>query len=69
MGAVQTRRKSHYPWTKNGGQVKLALLEWRMQSHRSEPTDFVFPSRTYGGHKALDLAAVLKRKIRQEKDW
>jgi integrase len=27
-------------------------------------TDFVFPSRLYGGRKALDLAAVLKRKIR-----
>jgi hypothetical protein len=26
--------------------------------------DFVFPSRLYGGRKTLDLAAVLKRKIR-----
>jgi integrase len=44
--------------------LKLALLEWRKQSHRTQPTDFVFPSRRYGGRKALDLAAVLKRKIR-----
>jgi integrase len=44
--------------------LKLALLEWRTQSHRTEPSDFVFPSRLYGGHKPLDLAAVLKRKIR-----
>jgi integrase len=44
--------------------LKLALLEWRSQSHRVQPTDFVFPSRLHGGTKALDLAAVLKRKIR-----
>jgi integrase len=44
--------------------LKQALLEWKTQSHRTEPTDFVFPSRLYGGRKALDLAAVLKRKIR-----
>ena len=30
----------------------------------AQPTDFLFPSRLYGGRKALDLAAVLKRKIR-----
>lgn len=44
--------------------LKQALLEWKTQSHRIQPTDFVFPSRLYGGRKALDLAAVLKRKIR-----
>ena len=44
--------------------LKQALLEWRMHSHRNQPADFVFPSRLYGGRKALDLAAVLKRKIR-----
>jgi integrase len=44
--------------------LKLALLEWRMQSHRTQSTDFVFPSRLHGGRRALDLAAVLKRKIR-----
>jgi integrase len=44
--------------------LKQALLEWKTQSHRTQPTDFVFPSRLYGGRKALDLAAVLKRKIR-----
>jgi len=44
--------------------LKQALLEWKTQSHRTQATDFVFPSRLYGGRKALDLAAVLKRKIR-----
>jgi len=44
--------------------LKLGLLEWRTQSHRTQPADFVFPSRLYGGRRALDLAAVLKRKIR-----
>ena len=44
--------------------LKHALLEWKTQSHRTQPTDFVFPSRLYRGQKALDLAAVLKRKIR-----
>ncbi len=44
--------------------LKLALLEWRKQSDRTQPADFVFPSRLYGGRRALDLAAVLKRKIR-----
>jgi len=44
--------------------LKLALLEWRRQSHRTQPADFVFPSRLFGGRRALDLAAVLKRKIR-----
>jgi integrase len=44
--------------------LKQALLEWRSQSHRREPGDFVFPSRLYRGLRALDLGAVLKRKIR-----
>src|SRR5215469_162202 len=44
--------------------LKQALLEWRAQSHRREPDHFVFPSRLYRGQRALDLAAVLKRKIR-----
>ena len=44
--------------------LKLALLEWRAQSHRTQPKDFVFPSRLYRGRKALDLTAVLRRKIR-----
>ncbi len=44
--------------------LKQALLEWKAQSHRTQPTDFVFPSRLFGGRKALDLAAVLKRKVR-----
>jgi integrase len=44
--------------------LKLALPQWRTQSHQTQSGDFVFPSRLYGGRKALDLAAVLKRKIR-----
>jgi integrase len=44
--------------------LKQALLEWKTQSHRTQPSDFVFPSRLYGDRKALDLAAVLKGKIR-----
>lgn len=44
--------------------LKQALLEWRTQSHRTQFSDFVFPSRLYGGRKALDLTAVLRRKIR-----
>jgi hypothetical protein len=45
--------------------LKLALREWRTQSHRTQPTDFVFPSRLYRGQRARDLAAVLKRKKRK----
>jgi hypothetical protein len=44
--------------------LKQALQEWRTQSHRTLAPDFVLPSRLYGGRKDLDLAAVLKRKIR-----
>jgi len=44
--------------------LKQALLEWRAQSRHREPDHFVFPSRLYRGQRALDLAAVLKRKIR-----
>jgi integrase len=44
--------------------LKQALLEWKTKSYRTQSTDFVFPSRLYRGRKALDLAAVLKRKIR-----
>jgi integrase len=44
--------------------LKHVLLEWKTQSHRAQPSDFVLPSRLYRGQKALDLAAVLKRKIR-----
>jgi hypothetical protein len=44
--------------------LKQALLEWRAQSHRREPEDFVLASRLYLGQRALDLGAVLKRKIR-----
>jgi integrase len=44
--------------------LKHALLEWKSQSHRTQPSDFLFPSRPHRGQKALDRAAVLKRKIR-----
>jgi integrase len=43
--------------------LKAALIEWRMESRRTQPEDFVFPSRLFQGTKPLDLAAVLKRKI------
>ena len=36
----------------------------KTQSHRTQASDRVFPSRVYRGQKALDLAAVLKKKIR-----
>ena len=39
-------------------------MEWRTQSGRTQPSDFVFPSHRYGGRKGLDLAAVLTRKVR-----
>jgi len=42
--------------------LEQALLRWKTQSHRIQPTDFVFLYRLYGGRKALDLAAVLKKK-------
>jgi integrase len=44
--------------------LKQALQEWQTQSRRTKPADFVFPSRLHGGRKALDLTAVLRRKIR-----
>jgi integrase len=44
--------------------LKDALLDWKAQSRYTAPTDFVFPSKRKKGQKPLDLAAVLKRKIR-----
>ena len=44
--------------------LKDALLDWKAQSRYASPTDFVFPSKRKKGQKPLDLAAVLKRKIR-----
>lgn len=44
--------------------LKLGLLEWRRQCQRNGASDFVFSSRLHGGRKALDLTAVLRRKIR-----
>ncbi|HEY6253138.1 MAG TPA: site-specific integrase [Candidatus Angelobacter sp.] len=67
------RRGGHLKATKTEASAKLlpmhqalrdALLEWKSQSRRSQPEDFVFPSRLFQGRKALDLAAVLKRKIK-----
>jgi integrase len=43
--------------------LKLALQEWRAQSHYNRPEDFIFPSHVHKGKKPLDLAAVLQRKI------
>ena len=44
--------------------LKDALLEWKSQSGYNGPTDFVSPSLSHRGKKPLDLAAVLKRKIK-----
>jgi len=43
--------------------LKLALQEWKAQSHYNRPEDFIFPSHVHKGKKPLDLAAVLQRKI------
>lgn len=43
--------------------LKQALLDWKAQAPRREPSGFVFPSRLHNGRRALDLAAVLKRKV------
>lgn len=40
------------------------MLEWKSLSLYTQPEDFVFPSHRWKGKKPLDLAAVLKRKIR-----
>jgi len=67
------RRGGHLKDTKTEGSakdlpmhpaLKDALFEWRTQSRYIGPTDFVFPSTRKKGRKPLDLAAVLKRKIR-----
>ena len=67
------RRGGHLKVTKTEGSAKLlpmhlalkdALLEWKSLSLYTQPTDFVFPSHRCKGRKPLDLAAVLKRKIR-----
>lgn len=42
----------------------LPGLPWKEGMEGTEPADFVFASRLFGNRKALDLAAVLKRKIR-----
>lgn len=44
--------------------LKVALLEWKAQSHYNRPEDFVFPSYLHKGKKPADLAAVLVRKIK-----
>jgi integrase len=44
--------------------LKDALLEWKSQSGYNGPGDFVFPSLRHRGKKPLDLAAVLKKKIK-----
>jgi integrase len=42
----------------------LCIKSSAAQRQRNEPDHFVFPSRLYHGQRALDLGAVLKRKIR-----
>jgi len=44
--------------------LKKALVEWKAQSLYTGEADFVFPSIRRRGQKPLDLAAVLKRRIR-----
>lgn len=44
--------------------LKSALIEWKAQSLYKAETDFVFPSLRRNGRKPLDLAAVLKQKIK-----
>jgi len=44
--------------------LKQALLDWKTQSSRREQSHFVFPSRLFRGQRAVDLGAVLKKKIR-----
>lgn len=67
------RRGGHLKATKTEASARLlpmhsalrhALLEWRSQSHYIRPEDFVFPSHRFKGRKPLDLAAVLKRRIK-----
>jgi integrase len=67
------RRGGHIKVTKTEGSAKLlpmhaalkdALLEWKSLSLYTQQGDFVFPSHRCKGRKPLDLAAVLKRKIR-----
>jgi hypothetical protein len=67
------RRGGHLKSTKTEASAKLlpmppslkqALLEWRSQSLYNRPGDFVFASERLKGTKPLDLASVLKKKIR-----
>jgi integrase len=67
------RRGGHLKATKTEASAKVlpmhltlkdALLEWKAQSGYNGPGDFVFPSLRQRGKKPLDLAAVLKKKIK-----
>ena len=67
------RRGGHLKDTKTEGSakplpmqpaLKNALLEWRTLSCYQQNAHFVFPSLQAKGRKPLDLAAVLKRKIK-----
>ena len=67
------RRGGHLKVTKTEASARLlpmhpvlkqALLEWESQNHYTRPEDFVFPSHRFKGRKPLDLAAVLKRRIK-----
>jgi integrase len=44
--------------------LKKALVEWKAQSPYTGEADFVFPSIRRKGQKPLDLAAVMKRRIK-----
>lgn len=44
--------------------LKAGLLEWRSLSLYNRPVDFLFPSERLKRRKPLDLASVLKRKVK-----
>ena len=44
--------------------LRAGLLEWRSLSLYNRPEDFLFPSERLKGRKPLDLASVLKRKVK-----
>ena len=44
--------------------LRAGLLEWKSLSLYNRPEDFLFPSERLKGRKPLDLASVLKRKVK-----
>ena len=64
---VRLASRRHLKCTKTEASAKLlpthpsALLDWKSLSNQSE--HFIFPSERLKGHKPLDLASVLKKKV------